>query len=270
MSSLRRMAGLLLALLVVADPGRALAMLEYVAADYANAVGPGGEVLSEQELREQAIFAREAAGEVRAAGDVALAAEIDELGKRVEARGPAMQVASAARQLALRVAAKFQLAVLPHREPDLRRGGAVWRQSCAACHGAKGMPQVDKLDLSTPPTRFALPSDVARLSPQRIFAAITYGVPDTAMPEFGGAIDPASRWDVAFYALQLARPEPSERARGEAVLKRFPRRPDWLQLALRSDVQLAAALRGLSPDEREAVLAAVRSAWGAPQAVSMR
>src|SRR2546429_565386 len=81
MSSLRGMAGLLLALLAVADPGRALAMLEYVAADYANAVGPGGEVLSEQELREQAIFAREAAGEVRAAGDVALAGEIDELGK---------------------------------------------------------------------------------------------------------------------------------------------------------------------------------------------
>src|SRR5256885_8544078 len=62
----------LAALLLAASPAdtvprtqHALALLDYVAGDYPSAVGPNGELLSADELKEQASFARECADELR-------------------------------------------------------------------------------------------------------------------------------------------------------------------------------------------------------------
>ena len=45
-----------------------------------------------------------------------------------------------------------------------------------------------------------------RESPHAVFGAITYGVPETAMPAFSDAYSVAERWDLAFYVLTLSRP----------------------------------------------------------------
>ena len=263
------MAGwLLLTLLASADPavreraGRASALVSYVAGDYAAAVGPAGEVLSPEELAEQGQFVREAALELRASAAQDLAAELDDLALRVEARALPGEVIGRAQRIATRIAQRFGLAVLPPGQPDLRRGQRLYRQACAACHGPEGTPPTaGRLPLSTRPTAFSSKPDVSRLSPQRVFAATTYGVPGTAMPSFGDALPEAERWDVAFYALTLAHTDGRERARGEELLRKAPRTPDYLQLAVRSDDQLRAALSRttLSPADREAVLSAIRS-----------
>jgi len=265
------MAGwLLVVLLAVADPalreraGRASALVSYVAGDYAVAVGPRGEVLSPEELAEQGQFVREAAAELRAADAGDLARELDALGGCVDARAAPAQVIGEAQRVAARIAQRFDLAVLPRVQPDLRRGQRLYRQACAACHGAQGTPpSPERLPLPTHPVAFSSKPEIARLSPQRVYSAATYGVPGTAMPSFGEALTETERWDVSFYALTLAHARGSERARGEDLLRKAPRTPDYLQLAVRSDDQLRAALSrsGLSPEDREAVLSAVRAAF---------
>jgi len=57
------------------------------------------------------------------------------------------------------------------------------------------------------------------------------------------------------------------RRRGEEILRTLPRRPDWLQLATRSDDQLRADLSHspLSPEDREALISAVRSRFAEPK-----
>jgi len=263
-------AWVLLALLAVADrasrerAGHASALVSYVAGDYAVAVGPRGEVLSPEELAEQGQFVREAAAELRAAAAEDLARSLDELGARVDARAAPAEVIGQAQHIAARIAQRFDLAVLPRGKPDLRRGQRLYRQACAACHGADGTPPAaDRLPLPTRPVAFASKPDMSRLSPQRVFSAATYGVPGTAMPSFGDALGEDERWDLAFYALTLAHADARERSRGEDLLRKAPRTPDYLQLAVRSDDQLRAALShsGLSPKDREAVLSAVRSTF---------
>jgi high-affinity iron transporter len=263
------MAGwVVVALLAAADPaareraGRASALISYVAGDYATAVGPRGEILSPAELAEQGQFVREAATELRALSANDLARELDELARRVDARTEPAEVIGAAQRITARIAQRFDLALLPRTEPDLRRGRRIYRQACAACHGADGTPPpAERLPLPTRPVAFASRPEMSRLSPQRVFSAATYGVPGTAMPSFGDTLTERDRWDLAFYALTLSHSDLRERARGEELLRKAPRRPDYLQLAVRSDDQLRAALSrsSLSPADREAVLSAVRS-----------
>ena len=262
--------GVLLVLLAAADPavqnhaGRAAALVSYVAGDYAAAVGPSGEILSPEELAEQGQFVREAAAELREAGGADLARELDDLGIRIEARASPPEVIAGAQRLSARIAQRFALAMLPPGQPDLARGARIYRQACAACHGAQGTPPPpERLPLSTRPPAFASKPEAGRLSPQRIFSAATYGMPGTAMPSFGDALTEADRWDVAFFALTLPHSDRRERARGQELLRKAPRTPDYLQLAVRSDDQLRAALShsGLSAADREAVLSAVRAAF---------
>ena len=239
---------------------RAAAMVSYVSADYGAAVGPSGELLTPAEFEEQKTFLREVADELRTAGAPELARLADRLHQRVSARARPPEVIAAARELETRIEQRFRLSVLPPRAPSLARGRALYAQACAACHGVGGTP-TGRLQLSTVPPDFAAKDGIARIAPRRAFAAVTFGVPGTAMPAFGDTVSEPDRWDVAWYLVSLAHGDPAERARGEALLARFPRRPDYLQLATRSDDQLRMVLSGmpLSAADREAILSAIRA-----------
>jgi high-affinity iron transporter len=237
---------------------RAMGMLGYVAGDYLSAVDGGGRLLDPEELSEQELFARQASEDLSAAGAPDLARDSSSLAERISARAPAPQVILAARQIEARIEQRFQLALLPPREPRVAR--ALYLQACAACHGNAGVPS--RLDLSTAVPDLSSKSQVATLSPRRIFSAITYGVPGTAMPSFSDAIPAEQRWDLAWTVLALSHADARERRRGEQLLSRFPRRPDYLQLAVRTDEQLRHVLAAmqLSERDREAVLTACREA----------
>jgi high-affinity iron transporter len=251
-----------------AQPGqnlrRAVALLDYVSGDYARAVGPGGEVLSPDEFREQHNFVVAAAQELRdeaGAQGQDLAARLDALASRIESRAPPPGVVAEARSVRDDIAQRFRVALLPVRPPDLTRGAALFAQACAACHGQDGhAPTKESLELSTQPTSFAVPEETRSLSPQRIFSAATYGVPGTAMPGFEEAFDDAARWDLAYFVLALSHPAPADSQRGLRLARAALLPTDYRELATQSDEALLARLAaaGLDSRDREQAIAALR------------
>ena len=100
---------------------RVVALLDYVAGDYARAVGEHGEVLSQTEHVEQIGFVEDAARELRA--DVNgrgedLARRLDALEKRVADRAPPAEVARGARGIRDEIVQRFNVVLLPQRPPD--------------------------------------------------------------------------------------------------------------------------------------------------------
>lgn len=184
---------------------RAVALLDYVASDYAHAIGPNGEVLSPQEHEEQQGFVEDAAREVRTdagAEGEPIARELDALSRDVANRSPPAAVSVRAKTLRDQIARTFHVVLAPSHPPEVAKGAQVYAESCAACHGADGHPNL-ALGLSTKPPDFTSREDTAALTRQRIFAAATYGVPNTAMPAFEEGLSDDDRWNVAEYVLSL-------------------------------------------------------------------
>ena len=239
---------------------RVVALLDYVTGDYARAIGPGGEVLSESEHQEQVGFVKDAARELRADVDGRgedLARRLDALGTAVEGRAAPGLVAAQAKGVRDEIVQRFQVVLLPQKSPDLVHGAQVYLQSCAACHGSAGHPNL-ALGLETKLPDFALAEEVKTLSPQRIFNAVTYGVPRTQMPAYDTGLDDASRWDVAFYVLALAHPGAAPRGLELARAALLPTR--YRELAALADADLRARLEAahLPASEQEEALAALR------------
>lgn len=239
---------------------RVAALLDYVSGDYARAVGPAGQVLSPAEHQEQVGFVEDAARELRA--DVEgkgedLARRLDALKEQVERRAPPEAVAAQAKEVRDEIVRRFQVVLLPAKAPHLGRGAQVYAQSCAACHGSTGHPD-RALGLETKPLEFARPEEVFALSPQRIFNAVTYGVPRTQMPAYDTGLSDEQRWDVAFYVLSLAHPGASRHGLELARAALAPTR--YRELASLSDEALRARLAaaGLSAAQQEEALAALR------------
>ena len=65
------------------------------------------------------------------------------------------------------------------------RGGVLYMQSCALCHGDTGKRMISGR-MQPPPTDFTTPKAAAELSRKRIIASITNGRPGTAMRNYGG------------------------------------------------------------------------------------
>ena len=249
---------------VGAQPGdtqplrRVVALLDYVGGDYARAVGEHGEVLSQAEHSEQIGFVEDAARELRAdvnGSGEDLAKRLDALRQRVAERAPPAEVAQSAQAMRDEIVQRFNVVLLPQRAPDVRRGKQVYAQSCGACHGADGHPNL-ALGLETRPPDFQ--SETGPLTPQRIFSAATYGVPKTAMPAFDSGLSDEERWDVAFFILSLAHPARSPRGLELARAALAPTR--YADLAALSDDDLRRRLgaAGLGAGEQEEALAALR------------
>jgi high-affinity iron transporter len=235
-----------IALILAVSAARALGMIGYVAGDYATAVSPGGAVIDKAEFDEQVLFVSEAAS------DLAGSLDISKLQSLVAAHASPSVVVPLARSVESQIEARFQLAVLPPRAP--RDASRLYAQACAACHSPV------RRDLTTVPPDLADKNAVAGLTPRRIFSAITYGVPGTAMPSYEEGLTLEQRWDLAYYVLSMSHSAAAELKRGRQLLAKLPRRPDYLQLAVRSDDQLRKTLAGsgLSPSDREAILSACR------------
>jgi high-affinity iron transporter len=238
---------------------RVVALLDYVAGDYARAVGERGEVLSQAEHVEQIGFVEDAARELRA--DVNgrgedLARRLDALGERVADRAPPAEVARDARGIRDEIVQRFNVVLLPQRAPDPGHGARVYAQACAACHGVDGHPNL-ALELPTKPPDFR--TEAGPLTPQRIFSAATYGVPKTAMPAFDSALSDEERWDVAFYVLSLAHPAASPRGLELARAALLPTRYSDLATMTDDDLRARLAAAGLGAGEQEQALSAVRA-----------
>ena len=216
---------------------RAAALLDYVQRDYGTCVKDGA-VVNAAEYAEQQGFAQDAAdamGKLSVAAP--LVADARELTALVARKAPAPEVSARAGALHDGLLKAAGLSTAP--PADLREAREVYAQSCAACHGIDGRGDgFAARDLPTKPTDFTGP-ERAQLTPYRVYSAITWGVPHTAMPEFQTTLGERRRWDLAVTVLEFGHSQ-EQALRGEELAR--ARNLDGAALTPLSDEELRQKL----------------------------
>jgi high-affinity iron transporter len=219
------------------DAQRLVALVDYIGGDYPLAV-KDGQVLDDGEYAEQQRFAADVRAMARgllpgaADSDPLLSglAAIEDLVARKADPPRVAEACKAARELAV---ARFQIRTMPTERPRLERAEALYAQACSECHGLRGeadTPRARTLDPA--PARFKDPERLGDLSPYRVYNALTFGVPGTAMASFED-LPPADRWSLAFYVFRLG--HEGEAGAGPVAMT-------LADLASRSDREIVAAL----------------------------
>ena len=204
----------------LAEIHRALGLIEYVIGDYPDAVGKDGEILDSAEFEEQrailsevrdilapeprrAVSALRGSSTVRQPVDLMLLRNMASAQRLVSRHAPAPEVQDILRALWRDVVEVHELRLTPAEMPSLDQGAALYIQACAACHGNDGRGQTEVgLRLTPPPGDLLDARFDETLSPARVFNAVTFGIPGTAMPAYD-ILDENERWDLAFYVLAM-------------------------------------------------------------------
>src|SRR5207245_9372994 len=130
----------------------------------------------------------------------------------------------------------------PRPPPWPKRGRALQERLSWTCHGADGDAGTPRAREYTPrPANFREPAVSDALSPAKVFRAVRFGVPNTAMAPFD-FLSEAERWDLSFYVVGLG-----HFAEGTAVREaRFFTLGD---LSVRSNAELSGDLRSAGLDD---------------------
>jgi high-affinity iron transporter len=245
------------------EPNRLVAIVDYVAGDYKNAVR-GGKVINPDEYREMVEFsarAIELTGQLRAAEQADKAGvegSITALAARIKQKGDEKDVSELARQIKEKLLTAYNIVPYPRGFPTLQAGRVLYGENCAACHGESGRgdgPSRETMKPKEPaPANFTDPEIMATLSPFKVFNIVSFGIEGTAMASFA-ALSEEERWQVAFYIFSL-RFAPDEAAAGKTLLAATPALPELKQikeLSTQSDGELQAKLSERFRDETEAV-----------------
>lgn len=251
--NLVRTVSLLISLIVMLVPAQSRAattqetvqttwrLLDYVAVDYPAAVAKG-RVVSKPEYAEMREFTATVEKQLhtlpKSSAQPALLAGARQLRATVEARGDAAAVASQARRLGAALLKAHPVPLAPKMVPDLARGQALYRSTCAACHGEQGRGDGPLARALNPaPVNF---TDRNRASERSLFAleqVIDRGLEGTAMQSFA-SLPPQDRWALAFVAGGFAYP-PDRTAEGKRI---------WEQDAeVRAKIPDLAALSAITP-----------------------
>jgi high-affinity iron transporter len=217
-------------------------LLDYVAVDYAGAV-QGGRIVSQSEYDEMREFSSSVSRRLAALpahpARAALLTDARGLEAAVARQAEPAEVARLARALAERLLAAYPVPLAPQSPPDLTRGAQLYRENCAACHGATGLadgPQARGLD--PPAIAFADRARARQRSLFGLYQVIGQGLEGTAMQSFAHLPD-GDRWALAFYVGSFAYPEALAPAGGRL----------WEEDAsLRGNIPNIEAFVGMTPD----------------------
>jgi mono/diheme cytochrome c family protein len=90
--------------------------------------------------------------------------------------------------------------------PDVTsRGQRIYAARCAGCHGTQGDPSDSRAaPLERPARSLSALLEGAERSDADVFAVVSAGVPNTAMPAFASLLDEDERWAVASYVRTLS------------------------------------------------------------------
>jgi high-affinity iron transporter len=96
---------------------------------------------------------------------------------------------------------------LPPEPPSAERGGALFAENCAGCHGARGDGAGDEAKrLGLSPAAFSQPEFMRGETPRDFFNVISLGRRRAGMPEWSQAFTVQQRWDLVAYVWTLAHP----------------------------------------------------------------
>jgi high-affinity iron transporter len=127
-----------------------------------------------------------------------------ELRTSIANKAPASIVADQARHLADALLLAYPVQTTPTNTPDIKLGGRLYANQCAACHGISGRADGPLASqLNPPPIAFA---DHTRARERSVFALqqiITRGVPGTSMPSFTKLTDD-DRWALAYFVSTMS------------------------------------------------------------------
>jgi high-affinity iron transporter len=190
------------------DLAQLAAILDYVVGDYGSAV-QGGQVVNPGELAEQQGFLEQAIELAEQLEPVERPRVLSVLRPALAAarRGdPAEQVVPSVARVLAELKATHGLNPVPKVPPSIDNGRRLFGQGCEGCHGIDGSSRTElALELSTkaPDLRTLSPSHADPAVLQRIYGAVSFGVPGTAMPSYREAWSESERWDVSAYVASL-------------------------------------------------------------------
>lgn len=240
-------------------------LLSYVAMDYSGAV-QNGEIISQSEYQEQIEFAQQAL-ELAKTGSFLTAAqkdsilpELHRLIKRVDEKQSTANVSAIAKTINSTIIAVTGIQTAPKVWPNLAKGKALFKQSCAACHGKNGAGNGPLAANLTPrPTNFLNDSHMKNVSPYLAYNTIRLGVTGTGMRPFTEFND-VQLWNLAFYVKSLR----FENATNDSLALRevFDRNFSKIELgtiATHTDTELIGSLTASGVENPEQLLTAIRT-----------
>ena len=255
---------------------RLVALLDYLASDYKNAV-QDGKVLSEDEYGEMQEFSKRALELFRQLreldkGDMAgIEPALNSLASQVQNKADAKSVSAAAKSVKEKLIAAYKIVSYPRQLPSFASGKKLYEENCAQCHGTTGKGDGsgrESMNPKTPlPANFTDPERIGGLSPFKAFNTTSFGVEGTAMASFV-ALDEQQRWQVAFYVFSLRFSDDTAKRGAELVRgKKMP--TDLLTvatLATNSDEEMLTKLRPFASSESDALNMLAYLRRGLPQA----
>jgi high-affinity iron transporter len=217
-------------------------LLDYIAVDYPGAVADG-RIVSQLEYDEMKEFSGSVSRRIAAlpahAERPRLVEEARALEAAVAARAAPTDIARRARGLGAALLAAYPVPLAPDSVPDLARGGLLYAQNCASCHGAAGAADTEAGRALDPPAIAFTDRDRARQrSLFALFQVIGQGLEGTGMQSYAH-LSGDDRWALAFYVGRFAYPE-ALAERGAALWRGDP--------ALRDRIPDMATLAGLTPE----------------------
>ncbi len=226
-----RLFPVLLAFICLSQPATAndqtalVQLVEYVGADYINAVADGV-VVSPAEFAEMsefsALLAEGVANLPEAEGKAELQSQANELQLVVAGQASEQQVKSLTQAIRASLVRVYGIPVAPKQAPDMAQAASLYQAQCAACHGQSGQGDGPAgVALEPAPTDF---TEVARYNGRSLlglYTTITQGVDGTGMAAYEGSLSDEQRWALAFYVGAKAVTADVEDA-GEAAFGTIP------------------------------------------------
>jgi mono/diheme cytochrome c family protein len=94
----------------------------------------------------------------------------------------------------------MQIPASPEQMAHEKRGRAIYKKNCSACHGDKGSTAIwARNGLNPPPRDFTTDQAKEELSRERMILSVTYGRPGTAMMPFSSKLAPEEIGSVVDY-----------------------------------------------------------------------
>lgn len=251
---MKRLIALSLALLLSfaarADVPTLLQLVDYLGVDYPGAVA-NGQVLSASEFAEMQEFAGRIQSEITQLPATGASEKLQSMSQQlleaVSAKAAPAAIAGLTQSMRELLMGNYNIVLTPRAKPDLVKGGQLFAQNCAACHGDSGHGDGPAGAVLQPkPTDF---HDGERARQRSLFAlynTITLGIAGTPMTPHPELSD-MDRWDIAFFvggfsfdAVSLAQGEQAWQHTPLSLVDAVTQTPAQLAIAHQEGESLAA------------------------------